>query len=213
MTTKKETHVPKLNKKKRTIKPQHKKFVRTVIATGKQGLSYKMTVSPLASDKTAQEQASKLMAREDIQEYFLEILDKADLTDNKLASKLNTIIDNALNNVEKTTPADGLRGIELAYRLRARLGNGTGEKQGPRMPQNGFNSIGMTTDTFPNSDKRGTNTFIPVHTQNIYILKNRSDDDLMEMLKQSQRQTQELINTINKDRGQQVQPTPPPPEN
>ena len=71
------------------------------------------------SPNTARFIASENLTKPNIQREIISVLDKADLSDSKLAVRLAKAIDSGVG--KKSTNADALRGIEMAYKLRDRF--------------------------------------------------------------------------------------------
>jgi phage terminase small subunit len=106
----------------RRLSPKQKNFSHAFIKTGNATKAVLQTYQTQKRD-SASSMGARLMQNPRVLTYIESILDNAGVNDDYLANKLHEIIDNSLSRkaLKKITPADGLRGIEMAYRLKDRF--------------------------------------------------------------------------------------------
>ena len=75
------------------------------------------------SKAVAHNLTTRNLANPKVQQYIADVLDRVGLGDEQLGHDLKKIIKSSTTrrSLKKTTPADGLRGIELSYKLRDRF--------------------------------------------------------------------------------------------
>ncbi len=93
-------------------------YLRTLNKTGSALGAYN-TDNP----KVAHNLATRNLNNPKVQGYISEVLDRVGLGDKQLGEELKKIIkaSTSRRSLKKTTPADGLRGIELSYKLKDRF--------------------------------------------------------------------------------------------
>lgn len=108
--------------KSKRLTPIDKRFAVEYIKSGN-ATSAMAKVKPHITHGSAQQLGHRLLNRPAVQQYMLEIMDKSGLTDQQLANDLNSIVNAGTSDtaLKEAKPADALRGIEMAYRLRDRF--------------------------------------------------------------------------------------------
>jgi phage terminase small subunit len=103
----------------RRLTLKQKRFSDAYVKTGNATKAVLQTYDT-QDKKSASVIGSTNMANPRIVTYIESILDNAGVSDIYLAHQLRTVIDNSLTKkaLKKISPSDGLRGIEMAYRLR-----------------------------------------------------------------------------------------------
>jgi len=106
----------------RRITEKQKNFSHAFIKTGNAQKAVLQTYQTQKKN-SASVIAHELMENPIVLNYIDKILDRAGVSDDYLANKLHEIIDNSMSRqaLRKISPADGLRGIEMAYRLKDRF--------------------------------------------------------------------------------------------
>lgn len=97
-----------------SINVKRRKFIKNYVKTGAKEQS---AILAGYSPKSARSTATELLQNPEVQQEITKVLDKAGLTDDKLAENLNIAIDKGVN-AERVSVSDGIRGIELAMRLK-----------------------------------------------------------------------------------------------
>lgn len=107
-------------RKEPTLK--QKAFVKDLIKTRNITKSVK-SVYDVKSDKNASALGNKTLQSPAVQNYMSKILDSVGLTDKELSGYLKSILLASVEeySLKKITPSDGLRSLELIYKLKDRF--------------------------------------------------------------------------------------------
>lgn len=111
----------KTSRRKPTLRQQ--KWAQEYLRNGGNGTQAALKAYPDQKEVTAPTTGSRNKYNPIVQIYMQELLDQAGLTDGELATHLSLIIESSTKKkkLAKVTPADGLRGIEMAYKLKDRF--------------------------------------------------------------------------------------------
>lgn len=108
--------------RRQPITPKQKNFVHEYLKSGNATDAIQKSYN-VKNRRVANSNASKILYNPNVIKYMESVLDKAGLDDDTLVNHLKRVIDIgiATEASKKATPADSLRGLEMAFRLKDRF--------------------------------------------------------------------------------------------
>ena len=123
MTTK---HARPRKKRKLTIK--QRKFIKAYIKNGGNGTQAALEAFNTTKPNVAGSMAVETLQNPNVQDGLAVALETLGISDEELAKDTYTIVKAGIDNKDKATPADSLRGIETLLKLKGHLNRETGSK-------------------------------------------------------------------------------------